>query len=205
MSHSGAQARATGQGGRNIQATGNHPPSPMTKHHSHELQVQEPACNAQQQAFVAHYLLCGNATAAAIKAGYSPKSASSLGYQLLQNARVRSLLRGRQRQRERIADVSAAAVLRQAQRMAFADPRAFVDENGDPIPLQDLSDEAAAAVQVVDLSGIRPVYKMVDKGAAVDRLMRHLGLFKDDNTQAVDAVGQLLAAIHSRGSRLPLA
>lgn len=39
--------------------------------------------NQRQRAFCEAYLLSGNATEAAIKAGYSPKSARSIGQRLL--------------------------------------------------------------------------------------------------------------------------
>ena len=99
-------------------------------------------------------------------------------------------------------------MLKLAQRMAFADVRWFVDENGDPIPVQDLSDDAAAALQGHEVeygpAGPRLKYKLVDKGAAVDRVMRHLGLFGEDNRQQTDPVSVMLAAIHGAGSRIPL-
>lgn len=44
----------------------------------------------KQQAFVSEYLIDLNATQAAIRAGYSPKTAEQLGYQLLQHPSVRA-------------------------------------------------------------------------------------------------------------------
>lgn len=163
-----------------------------------------------QAEFVRLYLLTGSASQAAREAGYSKASAGSIGYQLLRHPKIRAVLRGRQRKRAAMADLQASTVLKQAQRMAFADPRLYVDENGDPIPLQDLSDEAAAALQGLEIEYLangqpRVKYKLVDKGAAVDRVMRHLGLFEADNTQAADPVSVMLRAIHGTGSRLPLA
>lgn len=162
----------------------------------------------RQTEFVRTYLECGNATQAATQAGYSAKTAATQGWQLLQNPKIRGALRGRQRRRAALADLRASDVLKQAQRMAFADPRWFIDENGDPIPVQDLSDDAAAALQGLEVeygpSGPRLKYKLVDKGAAVDRVMRHLGMFGEDNRQLTDPVAQMLAAIHGTGSRIPL-
>ena len=46
------------------------------------------ALTAKQQAFVEAY--CGNATEAALKAGYSPKTAYSQGQRLLKNDEVKA-------------------------------------------------------------------------------------------------------------------
>ncbi|WP_434924018.1 terminase small subunit [Enterobacter asburiae] len=50
--------------------------------------VDDDGLTAQQRLFVAEYLKDGNATQAAIRAGYSNKSAEQIGYQLLQKTSV---------------------------------------------------------------------------------------------------------------------
>ncbi|EQA1622540.1 terminase small subunit [Enterobacter asburiae] len=50
--------------------------------------VDDDVLTAQQRRFVAEYLKDGNATQAAIRAGYSKKSAEQIGYQLLQKTSV---------------------------------------------------------------------------------------------------------------------
>lgn len=54
--------------------------------------------NQRQRAFCEAYLLSGNATEAAIKAGYSPKSARSIGQRLLTFADIREYLAQRNAQ-----------------------------------------------------------------------------------------------------------
>lgn len=54
--------------------------------------------NQRQRAFCEAYLLGGNATEAAIKAGYSPKSARSIGQRLLTFADIREYLAQRNAQ-----------------------------------------------------------------------------------------------------------
>jgi len=51
--------------------------------------------NQRQRAFCEAYLLSGNATEAAIKAGYSPKSARSIGQRLLTYVDIREYLADR--------------------------------------------------------------------------------------------------------------
>ncbi|MDK9957291.1 terminase small subunit [Enterobacter hormaechei] len=50
--------------------------------------MDDEGLTAQQRLFVAEYLKDGNATQAAIRAGYSKKSAEQIGYQLLQKTSV---------------------------------------------------------------------------------------------------------------------
>ena len=89
------------------------------------------------------------------------------------------------------------------------DPRDYVDAEGMPIRLHLLSDAAASALQSLEIDVVggnatRTKYKLVDRGAAVERAMKHLGLFERDNNQGANAVGQLLAEIHLAGSRIPV-
>lgn len=58
------------------------------KEQSAEELVDDDGLTAQQRRFVAEYLKDGNATQAAIRAGYSKKSAEQIGYQLLQKTSV---------------------------------------------------------------------------------------------------------------------
>lgn len=50
------------------------------------------ALTEKQKRFVQEYLVDLNATQAAIRAGYSPRRASELGYQLLQKTTVQSAI-----------------------------------------------------------------------------------------------------------------
>ncbi|WP_448684234.1 terminase small subunit [Enterobacter cloacae] len=58
------------------------------KEQSAEVLVDDDGLTAQQRRFVAEYLKDGNATQAAVRAGYSKKSAEQIGYQLLQKTSV---------------------------------------------------------------------------------------------------------------------
>ncbi|EQA1666820.1 terminase small subunit [Escherichia coli] len=58
------------------------------KEQSANALVDDDGLTAQQRRFVAEYLQDGNATQAAIRAGYSKKSAEQIGYQLLQKTSV---------------------------------------------------------------------------------------------------------------------
>lgn len=65
--------------------------------------------NARKERFCLEYAASGNATQAAIAAGYSPKTARSQGQRLLTNVDIRDRLEELQQEtrREKIADIDA--------------------------------------------------------------------------------------------------
>jgi predicted Zn-ribbon and HTH transcriptional regulator len=83
--------------------------------------VDDDGLTAQQRLFVAEYMKDGNATQAAIRAGYSKKSAEQIGYQLLQKTSVAQAIA--QQQKASIARTlgSADEVLAQMWQLATFD------------------------------------------------------------------------------------
>lgn len=76
------------------------------------------ALNPKQQAFAREYLVDRNATQAAIRAGYSRKSAHSQGHDLLKHPEIQEAIQdGTQKVFER-AELSAAGVLADIARIA---------------------------------------------------------------------------------------
>ncbi len=103
--------------------------------------------------------------------------------------------------------MTSEAVLLQVSRMAFVDVRRLVDATGKPIPLHLLPADVTAAIQdvVIKNHGGVQTYKvrLCDRNSALDKLMKHLGLYEKDNRQTGNAIGELMAAVHGGGSRLP--
>jgi len=91
------------------------------KDKSAEELVDDDGLTAQQRLFVAEYLKDGNATQAAIRAGYSKKSAEQIGYQLLKKTSVAQAIA--QQQKASIARTlgSADEVLEQMWQLATFD------------------------------------------------------------------------------------
>jgi phage terminase small subunit len=88
----------------------------------------------QQEAFVREYLIDLNATQAAIRAGYSAKTAGSQGERLLKNVEIAEAIKEAQAKRAERTEITADRVLQEYARIAFYNPgRIFrVDENGLP-------------------------------------------------------------------------
>lgn len=85
---------------------------------------------AKQERFVGEYLLDLNATQAAIRAGYSEKTAKSQGQRLLTNVDVARALSEAQAKRAERTEIDADWVLRRLGEEATADLADILDEAG---------------------------------------------------------------------------
>jgi len=87
-------------------------------------------------------------------------------------------------------------ILDEEAHLAFSDIREIFDENGEVLPPHKLPDEVARAVQSVrriertvprkdddPITIVTFEYKFWDKSSALERLSRHVGLYKADNEQ----------------------
>lgn len=91
----------------------------------------------KQERFVAEYPKDCNATQAAIRAGYSKRRASEIGWQLLQKTTVSAALAKRLGKIEERAEVDAAEILVFLSSAMRADIRDILDDEGKFRPLTD--------------------------------------------------------------------
>lgn len=98
--------------------------------------------------------------------------------------------------------VSAAKVICEVARIAFFDVRRLVHENGKPKSLHDIDDDTAAAISGLDVSsvgndeiGVGEIlkFKISDKNSALDKLCRHLGLYKPEEKPLGDTADTIMA------------
>lgn len=81
---------------------------------------------AKQQRFVVEYLVDLNATQAAIRAGYSPKTAAEQAHQLLRKTSVAAAISKAQGKRADRTEITADLVLRELWDVATADPNELI-------------------------------------------------------------------------------
>lgn len=145
------------------------------------------ALSDKQRVFVDEYLVDLNATQAAIRAGYSPKTANEQGARMLAKVSIQAELSERMKAREQRTEITQDRVLQEIARVAFFDPRKLFNDDGSPKRLIDLDDDSAAVIAGVDVAtvgnadiGIGQVmkYKIADKLKAIDQCMSHLGMGK---------------------------
>lgn len=145
----------------------------------------------KQECFAREYLKDLNGKQAAIRAGYSEKTAAEQATRLLNNAHVAAFVQDRMDKRAEITGINANDVLREIAKLAFVDPRNLFDENGRLKPVTQLPDNIAASVASVEvvtsrIPGSDPVeveytskIKFWDKRASLELLGKHLKLFTD--------------------------
>lgn len=113
------------------------------------------ALTERQHKFVREYLLDGNATQAAIRAGYAETSATAQGSWLLRRPHVRAELdRARMHLLAR-RDITADRVLEEYRRLAFSDIRGLFAPDGSMRAPHEWDDETAAAVAGLEVSRTR--------------------------------------------------
>ena len=151
--------------------------------------------NAKQERFCDEYMIDLNATQAAIRAGYSPKSAGTDGGRLLRNAQIRARIDHLLAERGRRTGVNADRVVRELARVAFLDPTQLIDIDRATVH-DDASEDDRAVIASVKVKtmpgeygdGIEREIKFADKLKALDMLSKHLGMYEKDNRLSVDVI-----------------
>lgn len=132
---------------------------------------------AKQAAFVAEYAVDRNATQAAIRAGYSAKTAASQGERLLRNVEVRQAVDAGLNRLATKTGVSAERVLRERARLAFADPRKIMHPDGRIKLPHELDEDTAAAITSFKIDELgRIEYRFAGKDPSLAALEKRLGL-----------------------------
>lgn len=75
--------------------------------------------NQKQEVFVNEYMKAGNATQAAIKAGYSEKTAYSIGQRLLKNVEINKEIKQRQKQTTEQAEITTINIIKHVYQIAL--------------------------------------------------------------------------------------
>lgn len=137
----------------------------------------------KQKRFVEEYLIDLNATQAAIRAGYSPDTAGSIGNENLKKPEIRTHIGKAMAERSKRTGVNADRVVEELAKIAFVNANEVIDPDTATIR-EDALPEDTAAIQSVKVKtfgedGLEREIKMADKIKALELLGRHLGMFKD--------------------------
>ncbi len=274
ISHTMVAKRATAQGWERPAKPEKEPAEPKSRARAARPPTAAPApvvaegLDARQQRFVDEYLVDLNGTQAAIRAGYSAKTAAEQAYDLLRRPHIASAVAAGQAAIQERAQVTAARVVREIALIAFADPRELVETKvgccrycwgidfkrqrtqvqrdadferwrrkakdgeefdeeggvgfnphrppnpecieccGDGLSRDVIKDtrylSPAAAALYAGVRRTKEGFQVLtqDKGAALDRLARHLGIFEKDNGQKNDPLALRTMTDTERAVRL---
>ena len=153
--------------------------------------------NSRQEIFVAQYMVDGNATRSAIAAGYSHRSAASMGCELLKNPKVAAAMAEAKGKTLAKLEITRERVLQGMAELAYANMADFVKIGEDGMPLTDFSklsrEQMAALTEITveefmdgggeDARQVRRVkFKLADKRGPLSDLGKHLNLFEGDGS-----------------------
>lgn len=161
------------------------------------------ALTPRQDAFVREYLIDLNATQAAIRAGYSAKTAKVQGARLLTNVDIADAIVAGQSTRSERTEITADRVLRELGIIGFSDVRNFaVDDKGTLTLVADAPDEAWRAVSSVkhkirtftDRDGNAETnreieFRLWDKPTALEKIAKHIRFYPPEQMEVTGKDG----------------
>jgi phage terminase small subunit len=104
----------------------------------------------KHERFAIEYIKDRNATQAAIRAGYSPKTAGSQGNRLLQNAEIATRIANLTEKACKRAHATAEDVIQALSDMLFLDPAELLDNDGNPLPLDKVPPHVRRCIEGLD-------------------------------------------------------
>lgn len=140
----------------------------------------------KQKRFVEEYLIDLNATQAAIRSGYSPDTAGSIGGENLKKPEISAAIAKAMAERSKRTGISQDRVIQELARIAFVNPQNVIDSEDASVREDATEDDLACiqSVKVKTMSGekgrsVEREIKLNDKMKALELLGKHLGMFKD--------------------------
>lgn len=142
----------------------------------------------KQGRFVEEYLVDLNATEAAKRAGYSEKTAYSIGFENLRKPEIQEAIQEAMDARSKRTEITQDRVLQELAAIGFARITDCVRVMDGRVVVQDtdtLSDTQRSAIMGIKEGKFGLEVKMYDKVRALEKLGEHLGLFTG-KTSGVD-------------------
>lgn len=166
----------------------------------------------KQALFVAEYRKDLNATQAAIRAGYSPRTAYSVGQENLTKPEIAKALAEQTQISLDRAELTAARTLEAIRRPLVADVRKLFDDQGKLRPITSLDDESAALIAGFEvivknaeagdghMDTVHKV-KIVDRARYVEMAAKHFKLLTDVvQHEGLDGMADRIIAARKRTS-----
>lgn len=143
----------------------------------------------KQKRFIEEYLIDLNATQAAIRAGYKPGTAYSIGSENLKKPEIKAGIDKAMAERSKRTGINEDRILLELARIGFAKITDVVDPKTGKIKEGALEDDLAC-IQSIKIKpgefGTEREIKMYDKKSALVDLGKHLGMFTGNSSAALD-------------------
>ena len=147
----------------------------------------------KQQRFVDEYLIDLNATQAAIRAGYSAKTACEQGARVLANVKVQGTIAEHMAERSKRTGVNQDRIVRELAKIAFVNLTDIVDEEGRI--RSNATDEDLSCLESIKYKesssdtgdSVEREVKIASKLKALELLGKHVGMWNDKLNVEMDA------------------
>jgi phage terminase small subunit len=146
------------------------------------------ALNPKQERFCNEYLVDYNATQAAIRAGYSKKTAYVIAAEILSKKEVQEYLSAKKTILADQLSITQQRTMQEIGRIAYHDIRKLFNKDGSLVPIHELDDDSAAVLAGFDVEeiyaqgeqiGVTKKLKKYDKTKALEMLAKHYKIYSD--------------------------
>ena len=156
----------------------------------------------KQKSFVLEYLKDLNATQAAIRSGYSEKTANIIGSQNLAKLNIRSEIEAKSAQKAEEAGVTIEKIVKESALIAFSDLSQFLVDCQTIEQPANWPDEVKRCIQSFKIirtstgsgenktENVRTEIKLWDKVASLEFLGKYLGMMKDKGDERMTIIVQ---------------
>lgn len=170
----------------------------------------------RQQRFVEEYLIDLNGSAAYQRAGYTARgnAAEVNAAKLLRNTQVAAAIELAMSERSYRTEITQDRVLKELARLAFFDIGMAFRDDGSLKPIHEIDEDTRRALmglEVVELhdadgmpAGTLKKVKLANKIEALDRIMKHLGMFSPVRIKFDDPLSVLVKQVQGKGTFTPV-
>lgn len=146
--------------------------------------------------FVDEFMVDRNATQAAIRAGYSERTAGSAGHRLLKTAAILAEINKRGAEQSQRLQITSDRIMQEYERLALLDPIDLFRPDGTMKTLAEIPEDARRTIAGIEVREITvdevttvvlKKVKIADKKGALDSLAKILGMMKE----RVEVTGKL--------------
>lgn len=154
----------------------------------------------KQILFCKEYLVDLNATKAAVRAGYSDKTAKTTAHELMSKDEVAEEIQRLFDERASKCGVTSEQVLKEFVSIGMSNIKDYMDDEFDVKNLSEIPDYKAKAIKsikktVIEGEGFNKTvieFQLHDKIAGLNNLGKHLGLFEKDNSQSAPVINNII-------------
>ncbi|MCB0302836.1 MAG: terminase small subunit [Calditrichaeota bacterium] len=152
------------------------------------------ALTAKQEAFCREYVVDRNATQAAIRAGYSERTAGFQGHDALKKPKVAKRIAELEADIAERNDISVDRLVQELKEIALSDVTQLAETlSGSTFTVKSLEEippDLRRCIESIQSTKDGIKIKLWSKTSALDMLMKHLGAYEKDNRQKGGDIGE---------------